>query len=68
MLVCIIGNSLEDNMGLNGISPLSLLLILMIVIALFGTKKLKSLGGDLGQALKQFRDALTDDNKKSHDQ
>ena len=55
-------------MGLNGISPLSLLLILMIVIALFGTKKLKSLGGDLGQALKQFRDALTDDNKKSHDQ
>ena len=52
-------------MGLNGISPLSLLLILMIIIALFGTKKLKSLGGDLGQAIKQFRRALTDTDEKS---
>ena len=61
----IIGNSSEVNMGLNGISPLSLLLILMIIIALFGTKKLKSLGGDLGQAIKQFRRALTDTDEKS---
>lgn len=44
-------------MGLSGISPLSLLLILLIVIALFGGNKIKHLGADLGTALKQFRKA-----------
>lgn len=52
-------------MGLSGISPLSLLLIFFIIIGLFGTNKLKSLGADLGTAIKQFRDALSsDDNNK----
>ena len=51
-------------MGLNGISPLSLLLIVLICVALFGTKKLKSLGHDLGQAIQQFRRAMTDDHEK----
>ena len=52
-------------MGLSGTSPLSLLLILLIIIGLFGTNKLKSLGSDLGTAIKQFRDALSsDDNSK----
>ena len=51
-------------MGLSGISPLSLLLILLIVIALFGTNKLKTLGSDLGEAIKHFRRALNDDNDK----
>ena len=50
-------------MGLSGISPLSLLLILVIVITLFGTSKLKTLGADLGEAIKNFRRALNDDNK-----
>ncbi len=50
-------------MGLSGISPLSLLLILIIIITLFGTSKLKSLGTDLGEAIKNFRRALNDDNK-----
>lgn len=45
-------------MGLSGISPLSLLLILAIVISLFGTSKLKSMGSDLGEAIKNFRKAL----------
>ena len=55
----------EINMGLSGISPLSLLLILLIVVVLFGTKKLKNIGADLGQAVKQFRQSLnTDDNDK----
>ena len=49
-------------MGLSGISPMSLVLILLIVIALFGTKKLKTIGSDLGHAVKHFRDALKDDN------
>ncbi len=48
-------------MGLSGISPFSLLLILLIVIALFGTSKLKTLGSDLGEAMKNFRKALNED-------
>lgn len=50
-------------MGLSGISPLSLLLILAIVIALFGTSKLKTIGTDLGEAIKNFRNAMNDDPK-----
>lgn len=49
-------------MGLSGISPLSLLLILAIIIALFGTSKLKTLGTDLGEAIKNFRKAMNDDH------
>ena len=54
-------------MGLSGVSPLSLLLILLIVLALFGTNKLKNIGSDLGSAVKNFRRALQedDDGKKS---
>ena len=50
-------------MGLSGISPLSLFLIFMIIIGLFGTNKLKSMGTDLGTAIKQFREALSSDDK-----
>lgn len=49
-------------MGLSGISPLSLLLILLIILVLFGSNKLKSMGNDLGNAVKNFRKALNDDN------
>ncbi|KTD45952.1 TatA protein(twin arginine translocation) [Legionella rubrilucens] len=52
-------------MGLSGVSPLSLLLILLIVIALFGTSKLKNIGSDLGSAIKNFRKALNEDDEKS---
>lgn len=48
-------------MGLSGISPLSLLLILLIIVALFGTSKLKNIGSDLGSAIKNFRRALNED-------
>lgn len=51
-------------MGLSGVSPLSLLLILLIVIALFGSSKLKNIGSDLGAAIKNFRRALNEDNDK----
>lgn len=51
-------------MGLSGISPLSLLLILLIVVVLFGTKKMKHVGSDLGEAIKQFRRSLHDDSDK----
>ena len=51
-------------MGLSGISPLSLLLILLIIIALFGTNKIKNLGSDLGHAIKNFRRAMNEDDDK----
>ncbi|MBO0612812.1 twin-arginine translocase TatA/TatE family subunit [Thiothrix fructosivorans] len=36
-----------------------LALILIIVILLFGTKKLRNMGGDLGEALKNFKKGLS---------
>ncbi len=52
-------------MGFGGISPWSLVLILVIVLLLFGTKKLRNLGGDLGGALKGFKKAMSDEEEKS---
>ncbi len=46
-------------MGFGGISPLSLLLILAIIVLLFGTRKLRNIGGDLGNAIKNFKNAMT---------
>ncbi len=51
-------------MGLGGISIWQLLIILLIVVMLFGTKRLKNLGSDLGDAIKGFRKSVgTDDDK-----
>lgn len=47
-------------MGVSGISPMSLLLILAIVIVLFGTNRIKTIGHDLGEAIKSFREGLKD--------
>jgi sec-independent protein translocase protein TatA len=51
-------------MGLGGIGPVQLLVILGIVILVFGTAKLKNLGGDLGGAIKGFRKAMDSDDDK----
>ncbi|MGI9303085.1 MAG: twin-arginine translocase TatA/TatE family subunit [Gammaproteobacteria bacterium] len=51
-------------MGFGGISPLSLLLILAIVILLFGTKKLRNIGGDIGGAIKNFKKSVKDSEAK----
>ena len=48
-----------------GISVTQLLIILAIVIVLFGTKRLRNLGGDLGGAIKGFRSAVKDGNEES---
>ena len=48
-------------MGIGGISIWQLLIILAIVIMLFGTKRLRNLGGDLGSAVKGFRKSMQDD-------
>lgn len=45
------------------ISPGSLLLILVIVLVIFGTKKLRNIGSDLGGAVKGFRSAMNEAEK-----
>jgi len=42
------------------IGPWQLLIILVIVLAIFGTKRLRSLGSDLGSAVKGFRSAMNE--------
>lgn len=47
-------------MGMGGISIWQLLIVLVIVLLLFGTKKLRNLGSDLGGAVKGFRSTMKD--------
>lgn len=53
-----------------GISIWQLLIILAIVLVLFGAKRLRNVGGDLGGAIKGFRQAMKDggDTSKGDDQ
>ena len=44
----------------SNIGPWQLLIILVIVLAIFGTKKLRNLGSDLGGAVKGFRSAMNE--------
>lgn len=48
---------------LSNVSIWQLLIVLVIVIAIFGTKRLKTLGSDLGGAVKGFRSAMNDADK-----
>ena len=52
-------------MGLGGISMWQLLIILLIVVMVFGTKKLKNIGSDLGGALKGFKNAIKEEDDKA---
>lgn len=47
------------------IGPWQLLIVLVIVVLLFGTKKLASLGTDLGGAMKGFKKAIKDDDEEA---
>ncbi len=47
--------------GPGGISIWQLLIILVIVVLLFGTKKLRGMGGDLGTAIKSFKKSVKED-------
>jgi sec-independent protein translocase protein TatA len=57
-------------MGFGGIGIWQLLIVLVIIILLFGTKKLRSLGGDLGSAIKNFKQSVNDgeDQAKNKDE
>ncbi|MFN3580983.1 MAG: twin-arginine translocase TatA/TatE family subunit [Pseudomonas sp.] len=48
-------------MGFGGISIWQLAIVLVIVILLFGTKRLKGVGSDLGEAIKGFRKSVNSD-------
>lgn len=49
------------------ISVTKLLVIVVLVVLLFGTKKLASLGSDFGAALKGFKKAMSDDTRAEND-
>ena len=51
-----------------GISIWQLLIILAIVLVLFGAKRLRNVGGDLGGAIKGFRKAMKDDDTPADDE
>ncbi len=48
---------------MGGISIWQLLIVAVIVVLLFGTKKLRNIGGDLGSAVKGFKNAMNDEDK-----
>ena len=50
-------------MGIGGISMWQLLILLLIVVLVFGTKRLRNMGGDLGAAVKGFRKGMEDEQK-----
>ncbi|MBD1388017.1 Sec-independent protein translocase subunit TatA [Neiella sp. HB171785] len=49
---------------MGGISIWQLLIIAVIVALLFGTKKLRGLGSDLGSAIKGFKESVSDDKSE----
>jgi sec-independent protein translocase protein TatA len=53
-------------MGFGGISLWQLLIILVIVLMIFGTKKLRNMGGDLGTAIKGFKKSVKEEPADSN--
>ena len=52
-------------MGFGGISIWQLLIILAIIFLIFGTKRLRNMGGDLGSAFKGFKKAVNEESENS---
>lgn len=46
---------------MGNIGPLQLLIVLVLVLLVFGTKRIRSLGSDLGGAIRDFRKGVSDD-------
>lgn len=55
-------------MGLSGISIWQLLIVLAIVVMLFGTKRLRTLGGDLGSMIKGFKNSMNSEDAKKEEE
>lgn len=56
-----------DLMGVRGISLGSLLMILVIVMLVFGTKRLSTIGEDLGKAIKSFKKGMEAEDEKEEE-
>lgn len=54
-------------MGIGGIGIWQLLIILVIVLLLFGTKRLRNLGQDLGSAVRGFRSSMKEGEEDDND-
>jgi sec-independent protein translocase protein TatA len=52
---------------LGNIGPMQLLIIFLIVLLIFGTKKLRNVGGDLGSAIRDFRKGMGSEEDSSND-
>ena len=52
-------------MGIGGISLWQILIILLVIVVLFGGKKIRNMGSDLGEGLKGFKKAIKDDEAES---
>jgi sec-independent protein translocase protein TatA len=50
-----------------GISVTKLLIVLAIIVVVFGTKRLKNVGSDLGAAIKSFRSAIREEEESVTD-
>ena len=44
------------------IGPLQLLIVLLIIVLIFGTKKIRNMGGDIGSAIKNFKRSMKDED------
>jgi sec-independent protein translocase protein TatA len=49
-------------MGIGNIGWMQLLVILVIVLLIFGTKRIRNIGGDLGGAIREFRKGVGDND------
>lgn len=47
-----------------GVSPIQLAILLAIIVLLFGTKKVRTLGADLGSAIRGFKKEVSDNGDK----
>ena len=55
-------------MGIGGISIWQILIVLLVIVVLFGGKKIRSLGSDLGEGLKGFKKAIKDEDTETTSQ
>ena len=53
---------------LGNIGPMQLLIIFLIVLLIFGTKKLRNVGGDLGSAIRDFRKGMSSEEEGDEDE
>ena len=54
-------------MGISGVSIGSLLIVFLIVLVVFGTKKMKNIGKDLGSVIKDFKKGMDDEPRSDHE-